>query len=234
MCSSPTFPSTCLSPDQPGYGQVVATGNNRRRTRRNTQTAAPIPLPPREPGNPNWTVVTPNPGVSTPSLSHQSLPSSSPGHGYLPHHPRLDRHQLPPPMSGPSPSGILPEQLPSGSSNVRYSPYIGHLASRKPSPGSLSLEIPSPAPESERITLPPLKAPPTAQGPSRASYALPPISALEDLRGVHNNDSAAVLRRLRSDDEPFTYSDSHSRTASRDDDEKTWMRRHSLAAQPYS
>ncbi|KAF8343275.1 hypothetical protein F5887DRAFT_887098, partial [Amanita rubescens] len=32
-------------------------------------------------------------------------------------------------------------------------------------------------------------------------YALPPISALEDLRGVHAQDSAAVLRRLTADDD---------------------------------
>ncbi|KAF7311832.1 HTH APSES-type domain-containing protein [Mycena indigotica] len=30
----PTFPSTCLSPDQPGYGQVVASSGARRRARR--------------------------------------------------------------------------------------------------------------------------------------------------------------------------------------------------------
>ncbi|KAM6489489.1 hypothetical protein JOM56_015046, partial [Amanita muscaria] len=36
-------------------------------------------------------------------------------------------------------------------------------------------------------------------------YALPPISALEDLRGVNAQDSAAVLRRLTADDEATTY-----------------------------
>ncbi|KAF9448493.1 hypothetical protein P691DRAFT_800639 [Macrolepiota fuliginosa MF-IS2] len=229
----PTFPSTCLSPDQPGYGQVVATGNSRRRARRGTQPAVPIPQVPREPSNPNWTVVTPNPGVNTPSLSHQSLAPSSPGHGYLSHHPRLERYQLPPPMPGPPPPGTIKDPVTSVGSNVRYSPYVGHPTSRKLSSGSLSLEIPSSVPDPERITLPPLRAPPADQGPG-SSYALPPISALEDLRGINNNDSAAVLRRLRLDDEAMAYSHSHSRTASQDDNEKAWMRRHSLAAQPYS
>lgn len=213
----------------------MASGNTRRRARRNTQPVAPTPQAPREPSNPNWTVVTSNPGVSTPSLSHQSLSSSSPGHGYLSHHhPRLpDRYQLPPPMPGPSSSVAFQEQA--LSPGVRYSPYASHSAPIKPPPtNSLSLEIPSSRQESERITLAPLRAPPLDPGSNNSAYALPPISALEDLRGIHNNDSAAVLRRLQSDDDPPAYSRSHSRAASQDDNEKAWMRRHSLTSHPYS
>src|ERR1700721_878100 len=54
----PTFPSTCLSPDQPGYGQVVANGGTRRRMRRNN-TAAPSKS---SLAQANWTVVTPSSG----------------------------------------------------------------------------------------------------------------------------------------------------------------------------
>ncbi|KXN91755.1 Transcriptional repressor XBP1, partial [Leucoagaricus sp. SymC.cos] len=226
----PTFPSTCLSPDQPGYGQVVATGNNRRRPRRGTQTTAPAPQAPREPSNPDWRVLTPNPGASTPSLPHQSL-TTGPGHGYLSHHHSgLDRYQLlPPQMSGPASSVPFQDQAPPPT--VRYSPYAGHPIPRKPSSASLSLEDPS---DSERITLPPLRTPLADQRAGSSSYALPPISALEDLRGIHNNDSAAVLRRLRSGDELASHSHPHTRTISQRQDEKPWMRRHSLTSQSHS
>jgi hypothetical protein len=49
------------------------------------------------------------------------------------------------------------------------------------------------------IALPEIQ-PPT-QTDSRSVYSLPPISALEDLRGVDTHDSAAVLRRLQSPDD---------------------------------
>ncbi|KAG8789985.1 hypothetical protein FRC12_013040 [Ceratobasidium sp. 428] len=52
----PTFPSTCLSPDQPGYGQVVAT-SGKRKSRRPVQT--PV-LP-----------IHTAPGVPRPSVSYQ-------------------------------------------------------------------------------------------------------------------------------------------------------------------
>ena len=56
----PTFPSTCLSPDQPGYGQVVANAGGRRRPRRSTQsvTTSLHPAPHRGLQS-GWTVVTP-------------------------------------------------------------------------------------------------------------------------------------------------------------------------------
>ena len=37
----PTFPSTCLAPDQPGYGQILGTQQGKRRGRR---AAVPLPL----------------------------------------------------------------------------------------------------------------------------------------------------------------------------------------------
>ncbi|KIK60133.1 hypothetical protein GYMLUDRAFT_118552, partial [Collybiopsis luxurians FD-317 M1] len=52
----------------------------------------------------------------------------------------------------------------------------------------------------ENITLPPI-SPATSNNRTVGGYALPPISALEDLRGVDVNDSAAVLRRLSESDE---------------------------------
>ncbi|KAF9072551.1 hypothetical protein BDP27DRAFT_1145724, partial [Rhodocollybia butyracea] len=53
----------------------------------------------------------------------------------------------------------------------------------------------------DNITLPPISPATSSRNGNGSSYALPPISALEDLRGININDSAAVLRRLSQDDE---------------------------------
>ncbi|EAU85126.2 hypothetical protein CC1G_08099 [Coprinopsis cinerea okayama7 len=214
----PTFPSTCLSPDQPGYGQVVASSNVRRRARRNTQATA---QPPRE-AHSNWTVMTPGPMVGL------SFP-----------HSQFSRPPLPPlaPTPARSPSDYAPSshygnQLdPQDARRYSHSPYspLASPPERKSSISSkaLSLEIPPVRPSSskarEDISLPPLKQPDGAD-PEMSPYALPPISALEDLRGVDTQDSAAVLRRLRLDDD---YPSSSRSSTSQD---SIWGRRHSLSA----
>jgi hypothetical protein len=208
----------------------VASGNPRRRARRNTQPTAPIPQLSREPPNPTWTVMTNNPRAGTPSVSHRSPASSSPSHGYLPHqHLRSERCQLPPPTPGPS--AQLHEHASPNPAVVRYSPYASYPP--RITPPNSATDLHPPKPEPERITLPPLRAPPVDQGSTVSAYALPPISALEDLRGIHNNDSAAVLRRLQLDDESFTHPHHHLRKTSHDDGERTWTRRHSVATHPY-
>ncbi|QRV89763.1 transcriptional repressor XBP1 [Ceratobasidium sp. AG-Ba] len=45
----PTFPSTCLSPDQPGYGQVVATSGKRKSRRPVQAPVVPIQTAPNNP-----------------------------------------------------------------------------------------------------------------------------------------------------------------------------------------
>ncbi|KAF5345660.1 hypothetical protein D9757_014206 [Collybiopsis confluens] len=100
-------------------------------------------------------------------------------------------------------------QRPPSRAYARYSPYSNHqsppvVTARPPQP---KLHIPefsggkqAPVPAHETIHLPPI-SPATFNSRSAAGgYALPPISALEDLRGVDVNDSAAVLRRLSEDD----------------------------------
>lgn len=83
--------------------------------------------------------------------------------------------------------------------------------------GSLTLEIPavslrdgarttpSPSLAADPIQLPAIQ--PRAKGEAQSIYALPPISALEDLRGIDTHDSAAVLRRLQSDDDVYSEAD---------------------------
>ncbi|KAG6865392.1 hypothetical protein C0991_002973 [Blastosporella zonata] len=192
----PTFPSTCLSPEQPGYGQVVASGPNRRRARRNTQPSTSM-NPPRE-QHTNWTVVTPHdPG----NPRHYQHPSTSSTHNR--------------PVSPDDPASPASTSR----NSVRYSPYNSHApypTKRSSFDGrrDLSLDIPSLSlrdhagqpPQSssrtqeiEHITLPPIRHP-ADSSQSRSSYALPPISAMEDLRGLHVQDSAAVLRRLKADE----------------------------------
>ncbi|KAG5652754.1 hypothetical protein H0H81_003841 [Sphagnurus paluster] len=214
----PTFPSTCLSPDQPGYGQVVASGPNRRRTRRNAAAIANANAP-RE-AQASWTVVTPSdPGHSRQPSSSQYLHTAfyPPNRDVVHYQQQNYQPQAPASYSPRSPDSPA-SPISTSRSSVRYSPYSTHAphpARRLPSEArsNLSLDIPSlslrdsnqPSSASvqglEHINLPPIQAPPDG-GHSRSPYALPPISAMEDLRGLDANDSAAVLRRLRSDEPP--------------------------------
>ncbi|GLB44733.1 putative DNA-binding domain of Mlu1-box binding protein MBP1 [Lyophyllum shimeji] len=236
----PTFPSTCLSPDQPGYGQVVASGPNRRRARRSTQTSSSVHTP--RDAQANWTVVTPNdPSNSRPPHSSSYLHTAFyPPNRDVVHFHHSYQHPAPP-HHGPN----LPESPASPAitsrSSVRYSPYSSHAPypARRPSSdvrSRLTLDIPSLSlrdnshpPHSrprdqimERITLPPILAP-SEPDESKSPYALPPISAMEDLRGLHANDSAAVLRRLKSDEPSPPETSRHS---------DLWRRR-SFSSQPY-
>ncbi|KAJ7318808.1 hypothetical protein DFH08DRAFT_926744 [Mycena albidolilacea] len=202
----PTFPSTCLSPDQPGYGQVVAS-TGRRRARRNAQPLMPmIPAPDNRllNGQP-VSLHQPSVFVSAPPLSNyaaseypstvysmdvQTHPSST-------ERPDQPRHQYryapyPAPSSATLPSRKLSTS--SGSSvSLEFPPLSLHDGPR---------HTPSPVRAAERIQLPAIQQPATRD--PQPVYALPPISALEDLRGVDTQDSAAVLRRLQSDDDAYS------------------------------
>lgn len=284
----PTFPSTCLSPDQPGYGQVVASGPNRRRMRRSAQATPAVPSAPRE-THVNWTVVTPSSAINThQSISQQpysptativSSPVNAHSHG-IEHHQHQHHHHAHQ-HNGyqyPTPTNVYPQQPPltphspsqapsaltstsreqrGGSSSIRYSPYSSHAviphrrssgtSSSSRGHGIQTTDIPPlstreyppsqsrggappllPRPSiSEPITLPPVR-PHLNAGSSHLPYALPPISALEDLRGVHNHDSAAVLRRLKAeDDESMSELDRLS-----DDEQVAWARRRASPIQP--
>lgn len=247
----PTFPSTCLSPDQPGYGQVVASNPNRRRARRSAVqqqgSAAAQANAPRDP-NANWSVVTPNAPNNTHtarSVSH-SVSHLPPPAGYYRDDPH-SHHSHPHHYQGPSPSylGLRPPpgrispdssaspSLQEPGRSVRYSPYMppAPYPGRR-SPGNSStpdINIPSMSirdyggggpsnlmsssstlggggggsvhsrHHGNNITLPPIQSP-VDRHKNLNAFALPPISAMEDLRGIHTHDSAAVLRRLRSED----------------------------------
>jgi hypothetical protein len=208
MICRPTFPSSCLSPDQPGYGQVVA-ASGRRRARRNPQPPL-MPMFPAQNSN-NW-----------PLNGHQSLQQPSP---FAPA-PPLSNHSASQHSTASiqtqarySPSSM--ERFAQARDRHRYTPYPATTSAVPPSRrlsassrGSLSLDIPalsihdnarvtpSPIRPADPIQLPAIQ-PPT-KNDVQSVYALPPISALEDLRGVDTQDSAAVLRRLQSDDDAYS------------------------------
>lgn len=198
-CLRPTFPNTCLSPDQPGYGQVVFPGNSRRRSRRPPQPLATTPqVAPqvsRESNNISWATPAFHPENNTLDLSHQTSAlgsSASLNHGHHPHH-HSDRYRHPSPMAGPPTSVTFRDPQPTS---------VGHQYVSYPVLPRPSMSSPGNPFESNRITLPPLRELPATYEPRNVSHSLPPISAFENMRGTGNNDSAAVLRRLRSDNEP--------------------------------
>ncbi|KAH7906948.1 hypothetical protein BJ138DRAFT_1129539 [Hygrophoropsis aurantiaca] len=224
----PTFPDTCLSPDQPGFGQVVNTTTGRRRARRATQAVAPAPSASAQP---SWSSVAPINGSSAqhnPMGTAQPMPPSPMMFRDGPSYPQSYRaprsgdtlHASPPLSHGylAAPSSSSTSPLMRERSRSRYSPYpSASVPSRKASVSttdSLSLDIPSISlhePEfpqdrhgrlpGESIVLPPIQPLNHPRSGSHALYALPPISAMEDLRGISSHDSAAVLQRLKMDDE---------------------------------
>jgi len=198
----PTFPSTCLSPDQPGYGQVVASAG-RRRARRHPQA----PLMPMITTHDNRPLNGQQVSLHQPSLFAPAPPNHLASQ-YSSNIYSMDQHS-----SMERFGQARPPQH-------RYSPYPAPASAMPPprklsasSRGSLSLDIPalslhdgprttpSPIRPAEQIQLPAIQQP-----DAQPIYALPPISALEDLRGVDTQDSAAVLRRLRSDDDSYSES----------------------------
>ncbi|KAG6369885.1 hypothetical protein JVT61DRAFT_13349 [Boletus reticuloceps] len=215
----PTFPSTCLSPDQPGYGQVVSTASGRRRPRRSNQSAAPISS--TSLSQPPWSStipVLPGPVEHAP-LYHRSDQDTSPHiyntlYSYPPPRQLTDARVISPMQRGrqPSPPSTSP-LVRERSLRSRYSPYPSSVVTqRKASIESVSFGIPSISlhdpsdPRSgnrlpgDEIKLPPIQSLAPPRHGSNPSYALPPISALEDLRGVSSQDSATVLERLKMDD----------------------------------
>lgn len=235
---SPTFPSTCLSPDQPGYGQVVSTASGRRRPRRTNQSAAPITSTSlsQQPWSSSIPVL---PGPLEHAIPyHRSDQDSSPHihnalYSYPPPRQLSDARVSSPMQRGrqPSPASTSP-LVRERSLRSRYSPYPSSVvAQRKPSSESMSLDIPSISlhdpvsdPRSsnrlpgDEIRLPPIQPLAPPRHVSNPSYALPPISALEDLRGVSSQDSVAVLERLKMDD------------AGSDADDARWARHRSFSA----
>ncbi|KAH9169592.1 hypothetical protein EDB89DRAFT_2196979 [Lactarius sanguifluus] len=218
----PTFPTTCLSPEQPGYGQVIANGSGRRRTRRSNhvQSAGMVSTGSSGP-QAGWTI------ISGPSYPHEIGQSSPPQFS----------HQIASPFANPSawpaqhqkiestPSPTDTLSIDGGvdrlsltrerSHNARYSPYPGTSGpTNAPFPPNVSSPVgPSRSSfsdasgftgsrrvsaQEERIKLPPLQPPTAARASGQAPISLPPISSWA--APSQFNDSRAVLQRLRASD----------------------------------
>jgi len=194
----PNFPSTCLSPDQPGFGQVIPNGQIRRRSRKSAQN--PVMQIPPAPSNNNWTVMISNAGHAPLDGLDAEKSSASPQWNF--------RYSE---LSMPSPFTKNALTLSPISSVDLYTPlFASHPPSayRKPIPptktGGLSvdtrsLNITECSPNNDELKLPPIQS--MGEANPKSPYALPPISAMEDLRGSVTQDAAAVLRRLRMDDD---------------------------------
>jgi len=180
----PNFPSTCLSPDQPGFGQVVPSGQVRRRSRKSTQNS----IMQVSPSPSSWTVVTTNSGLVTEKSQWSFRPSDFQYGSNQPSAGEVGSF-------GPSRTGHPP--------SAYRRPLLSTKVCLSVDTRSLYPEVP-PYPElppsyHEHVRLPPIKS--MGDMSPKSPYALPPISAIEDLRSGVAEDSAAVLRRLRMDDD---------------------------------
>lgn len=230
----PTFPTTCLSPDQPGFGQVVSPGTGRRRTRRTFQAVNP-PEPVQD-----WTVISPvshaaagsshaavdPPFTYRPRRHHSSASTSAlmqnQGEPVQLHMPYAMPHHSSASTSSPSPSMGVARQPMMSSGGVRYSPYPTPstsqvvLSSQVAQPITAAPREPHPSSSvfSSGLQLPPIQTlSESTRGRRHSSMALPPISALEDRRSGEREDSASVLRRLQAaDDDEFAMDPNYPRS----------------------
>jgi hypothetical protein len=200
----PTFPDTCLAPDQPGFGQVVppsagssrqpaslvsvsATGGQRVKKRRSSE---PVQQQQVSSGQ-QKTKIDKHRQSSKAEYASPAQPVAPAPSGYGNYVSSFEAYSHTRPESAGSSSGS--RQPTQG----RYSPYPSQSSSSSP-----SIQLP---PIRQHSASPP--APYPAYSHHSASggvkYALPPISALEDLRGAGvgaAGDPKAVLRRLREED----------------------------------
>lgn len=214
----PSFPDSCLSPDQPGYGKLLPTSGNRRRARRAPQTMQSPP----------------------------DSPSSSKTYGRLSSHHAASYQAGRPPqtLSGPASHRVISSAcVPSSASlppsprqgkHYRYSPYatppldMHHRRASVSSVVSASFSVPStplsvaslPPPQRQKIytmpadndiQLPPLRA----SYPTGPACALPSISSLDAHRTACLQDPAAVLRRLTDSGDDLPSSPALSQQSSR-------------------
>jgi hypothetical protein len=211
-----------LSPEQPGYGQVIANSGGRRRARRSNHFQSSGSFSTGTSGlQAGWTV------ISGPSYPHEIAQSSA----QFPHKPASPfiqpswpiQHQSIP-STAPPPTDALSIDGGVGrlsltrerSHNSRFSPYPSPSLPNRVSVASLNasssvgtsknsfsdasgLGGSRRAPiQEERVNLAPLHPPPSTRASGQATISLPPISSW--VASPQSNDSRAVLQRLRASD----------------------------------
>ncbi|QRW17947.1 transport protein [Rhizoctonia solani] len=223
----PTFPSTCLSPDQPGYGQVVATSGKRKSRRTVQPPALPIHNPPNPPRSlayhpePQW-YGYPSHGNYRPASSPSCPPSTYDRyHQEAPHYPHVYSER---PKSSYKEGGGSPIRD-RHAQHSRYSPYpSAHPPPRRDYAGSREAygsrsqaaeyeylpsnhTLQSRSSDSnlrrahdphERLTLPPISAlAPNLPSP-RGAFTLPPLVAPSvSTTRASGSSDIPVLGRMR-------------------------------------
>lgn len=186
----PTFPNTCIAPDQPGFGQIIS-GDTRRR--RNRRMAGPT-----NGSNHFWSVMSP---------ADQTLPSQD----HLPPlhqqfhvgNPQDTTHLSSTSRELPLPRSPNPPAPASHPGSPHYSPYQSSYLNHRPEIQASDQPFPrrpaSTSPvvrEAHRVSLPPVQ-------PSSSNHAvsLPSVADLVGFNAIGDRDPpTAILERLKRED----------------------------------
>ena len=201
----PTFPNTCISPDQPGFGQIISGDARRRRSRR---VAGPT-----NGSNHSWSIMSP---VDQPLPPQDHLPPLQ--QQFYVGNPLDTTHLLSASRELPLPRSPNPPTPTSHPNSPRYSPYqssyLGHRPEvhvSHPSDQSYPRRPASTSPivrEVHRVTLPPVQ-------PSSSNHAvsLPSVADLVGFNAIGDHDPpTAVLERLKRGDSSVHHSPTSSVT----------------------
>jgi hypothetical protein len=189
----PTFPDTCISPDQAGFGQIISGDTRRRRSRR---VAGPTNA-----SNHSWSIMPP-------------VDQSSPSQNHLPPQQQLfhvgnpqDATHLLSTSRPPNPPTPTSQQ-----GSPRYDPYQSSYLSQRPethvghpSDQSYPRRPASTSPiirEAQRVTLPPVR-------PSSSNHAvsLPSVADLVRFNALGDRDPPkTILERLKRGDSSVHHS----------------------------
>ncbi|TFK96689.1 hypothetical protein BDV98DRAFT_614303 [Pterulicium gracile] len=206
----PTFPDTCLSPDQPGYGQVVVGGGNRRRRRAATSvnslqglnelanaSVAASSTQQNQNGSPTRTYTLqsdsfhPLPGPNT-NLAAASHYIGHP-HGATGRVSSSQARYSPSASTRDSRYAPYPDRVPAGEYHGRYH----HVPAQ---------EIAS-ADNAISLELPPIHPLAVERPGDAARCILPPMRALDQDSQPSRADALNVLRRLAASEDDDCYSE---------------------------
>lgn len=188
----PTFPDTCIGPDQPGFGQVISGDTRRRRSRRAAGQAGG--------SNHSWSIVSPidrplPPQGHLPPLQQQFYVGHSQDTAHLSTSQELPLHGSPnSPTPTPQPGSPRYDPYQLSYLSQRPETHVSHPSdqSRPRRPASTSSVIC----EAHRVTLPPVQ-------PASSNYAvsLPSVADLVRSNAMGDRDPPkAILERLKRGD----------------------------------
>lgn len=188
----PTFPNTCISPDQPGFGQITPGDARRRRSRR--------VVGPTNGSNHSWSIMPP---IDQPFHSQGHLPPLQ--QQFYVGNPQDTTHLLSTSRELPLPRSPNPPTPTSHPDSPRFSPYQSSYLNHRPEthdsyPSDQS--YPQRPASTSRVTLPPVQ-------PSSSNYAvsLPSVADLVGFNAIGDRDPPeAILERLKRRDSSVHHS----------------------------